>query len=224
MKKAGLLFLIFLYFTIIVRYPIFGETVIFDFALSLSDQNGNTSPVPWEKNNKIYIPAGKMLKFYFRPIQNAFLYLYYLDSDNYLELIFPASFTVFEKAYSWGNHLFIPTENKWFLIDGKVRFDKFYIFVFKHRMIRLEELTNNFVRCTRDTAEVDINIQLQSKHELLEEIKQLLNKSSPNEDHDELVEIIPFSGTIKAVEEEIAQFAKKIEVKEFYAKTIEMEH
>jgi len=168
------------------------------------------------KDFKLNVSPGDKIGVYIEPVENAYVYLYLLDSRKNLELIFPTSMnkSTIQSEFTPRKGTYIPGKYEWFTFDENKGTETFYLIASKKRVTRLEELTKNYL----DAVERDKELAMQK---LLDEItgvkKDIAFKTT-------LERPLSYGGIIRGLEIDIARLAVEVEAENFYSKTIRVKH
>ncbi len=168
-----------------------------------------------KKTDRLSISAGDKIAMYLEPAGNTYVYLYLLDSNDELILLFPAGLGTnnIENQSTLGKGTYIPGKYEWFSFDDKKGYESFYLLASPKRLTKLEQLTKNYAETEK---EKDI-----AKEEVLDEIKGI-KKTLAFETAQE--KPIPFGGRVRSLEIDVADLAVEVKAKDFYSKTIILKH
>lgn len=178
------------------------------------DRVVNIAKVALKKDFKASVSAGDEIAAYVEPGENSYVYLY-LDSRKNLELIFPTSMNkeTLENEFTHGRATYIPGKNEWFTFDENKGTETFYLLASKNRLIGLEELTRQYIAAREEEKNL-------AKQKVLGEMMNIRTNISTN-----VVERpIPFIGTIRGTEIDIAKLAVEVKAENFYSRTIRLKH
>lgn len=168
-----------------------------------------------EKTDRTTISAGDKIAMYLEPDERTYVYLYLLDSNNKLIPLFPRSLVRrhLENELKLGRGTYIPGKHKWFSFDAKKGYETFYLLASPEPLGKLEKLTRNYVETEkeRDLAKQDVLDEIKG-------IKSAVVLETPQENP------ISFSGGVRTLEIDIADLAVEVKAKDFYSKTIVLEH
>ncbi len=168
------------------------------------------------KDFKLTVSPGDKIGVYVEPVENAYVYLYLLDSRKNIELIFPTSMnkSTIQSEFTPRKGTYIPGRYEWFTFDENRGTETFYLIVSKKRVTRLEELTKNYLDADERGKEL-------AKQKLLDEItgvkKDIAFKTT-------LERPLSYGGIIRGLEIDIARLAVEVEAENFYSKTIRVKH
>lgn len=168
-----------------------------------------------KKTETISVSAGDKIAMYLEPDVNTYVYVYLLDSNDNLILLFPASLGTndLENQSKLGKGTYIPGKYEWFSFDDNKGYESFYLLASPRRLSRLEKLTRNYAETEK---EKDL-----AKQEVLDEIKGI-KKTLAFEPAQE--KPIPFGGRVRSLEIDVADLAVDVKAKDFYSKTIILKH
>lgn len=168
------------------------------------------------KDFKLNVVPGDKIGVYIEPVENAYIYLYLLDSRKNLELIFPTSMNknTIESEFTPRKATYIPGKYEWFTFDENRGTETFYLIASKNRLTKLEELTNSYIDADEGNKEF-------AKQNLLDEFtgvkKDIAFKTT-------LERPLSYGGIIRGLEIDIARLAVEVEAENFYSKTIRVKH
>jgi len=168
------------------------------------------------KDFKLIVTPGDKVGVYIEPVENAYVYLYLLDSRKNLELIFPTSMnkSTIQSEFTPRKGTYIPGKYEWFTFDENRGTEMFYLIASKNRLTKLEELTKSYIDADEGNKEF-------AKQKLLDEItgvKKDIAFKTP------LERPLSYGGIIRGLEIDIARLAVEVEAENFYSKTIRVMH
>ncbi len=192
------------------------QNISFNWSIVHTDKKGQKKVLNIKKD--ISLSSGDLLKIFIQPIKNVYVYLYLLDSEDNLTLIFPHKIEDLDNNYVLGQEYNIPEGDSWFSLDESRGTETFYLLASSERLRTLEALTKEYVNSSENAKEA-------VKTKILAEIKNTLRHFSP------LASLfsekpISIAGTFRSSKEEknLADSAIQIKAKNFYSKTIRIEH
>lgn len=209
-KLAISLFLIFL--AIFPFYPSDNSKIKLSWAL-IHTVNGEEAKT-LDITKEMKFNENDTFKFYFLPILNSYIYLYCLDSNKELSLLFPKKIEEFDNKLYFNKSYFIPEDETWISLDNKTGKETFYILVSKKRLTKLEKITNKYIISSTDEIK-----RIKLKQEIIDEIKMIRQKNSKYSVIAEKPTSI--TGTTKGLEN---LNVISVEADNFYSKTIELQH
>jgi hypothetical protein len=168
-----------------------------------------------KKNDKTSVSAGDKIAMYVEPGESTYVYLYLLDSNDNLKLLFPASLgkSNLENEFTVGKGTYIPGKYEWFSFDEKKGYESFYLLASPKRLTKLEKLTRNYVEADKEK-----DLAMEEVLDEIKGIKRTVALETPQE------KPIPFGGGIRSLEIDIANLAVEVKAKDFYSKTIILMH
>lgn len=144
--------LFFIQFLFVLSFILFTDTFLaaetaddkpgsFRRAFIQIDDNGNISPVEQE------IISQKVLKtnyqVFFRPMRDAYLYVLLFGPGDDLVILFPGSFTVFEKAYETFSKYIPENDSLLHVLKNPGKYELHFL-VAENRLVRLEKLIGDY--------------------------------------------------------------------------------
>lgn len=219
MKKRNILFMITLIFSLFLgeAFCVENDQISFYWSLVVKDPVNHTLDEV-DITGDINIPANRFFKFFFMPVKEAYIYLYHYNrNEGVISLYFPESVKDFDRDYAAETKYFLPGASGWFKKDNKKETEYFYLLVSKKRLTTLENLTESYDSFLKSRGQNAKTEELKAK--ILEEIRYLNQTYSDFTRN--MAPPIPFEGNIRGSNEDSPEFfAKSIETKEFYGKTI----
>jgi hypothetical protein len=166
------------------------------------------------------LATGDQLKIFLKPIQDAYIYLFYQDTTDALYLLFPALLSDFDGFYKFNKNYYIPKGEKWFILDDSTGIEKFYLIVSHQRLEKLEKVTGEYLECFYSTATTEEKLK-EARQMVVEEIKTVRLARGQEETREDIVLVAcDFRGM-----GDVYEFhAVEVETDEFYGKTIRIEH
>lgn len=195
------------------------EIICFNWVFAVKDAQGQIKAIDF--NTRTKLTSKDLFKIFLQPIKNAYIYLYFYDSEKQLSLIFPKSIDFFSGNYGPGVKYFIPEHAKWFSVNDSSGVEKFFLIVSKDRLYKLEDLTKEYATIYNDGSSSSYKINA-AKQKVLDE---MTNIKQQNSTFAVLAEKpIPIAGSIRGENAKIESCAIHVEAEVFYAKTIRLEH
>jgi hypothetical protein len=104
-----------------------------------------------KKNDKTSVSAGDKIAMYVEPGESTYVYLYLLDSNDNLKLLFPASLgkSNLENEFTVERAPIYPASMNGFRLMKK-GLRKFYLLASPKRLTKLEKLTRNYVEADKE--------------------------------------------------------------------------
>lgn len=221
-KKSFIVFLAFLF--ILNTLSLFpqseSESLTFLWAFVYQDTDGKINTIDPVKAEARFSAKDKF-KIFLKPVENVYIYLYLLDAQNTLSLVFPEYLKFFQQGYGWGINYHIPEGNNWFYLDENSGTEEFYLLASSERLLKLEQLTDKYI--TLITAKLKNKDDLALlQHLVLDEIKRLrlegFSLLSPPE------RPIPVAGNFRGVGQLTEILATEVSAHGLYIKTIRLIH
>jgi hypothetical protein len=191
-----------------------GQEMSFKWAIILANPKGERGTLSITKNTTVF--SGDSLSIFIRPIERAYVYLYLVDSNDDLSLLFPARISDFDKDYSLAEEYRIP-ELK---LDYHKGTETFFLLASVKRLEKLESLTKAYDSASGRAGEA-------AKSKVIDEITNIqveVRKAMT----DPVETPTPILGTMRTrgvkEETEISSYAIEVSAKNIYSKTIKLEH
>jgi hypothetical protein len=202
-----------------------GQEMSFKWAIILANPKGERGTLSITKNTTVF--SGDSLSIFIRPIERAYVYLYLVDSNDDLSLLFPARISDFDKDYSLAEEYRIP-ELK---LDYHKGTETFFLLASVKRLEKLESLTKVHMSALDRAREEKDNpsrlVQEAAKSKVIDEITNIqveVRKAMT----DPVETPTPILGTMRTrgvkEETEISSYAIEVSAKNIYSKTIKLEH
>ncbi|MCK5568520.1 MAG: DUF4384 domain-containing protein [Spirochaetes bacterium] len=185
----------------------------FKWAFIHQKKSGDIEVLDFSKTVTVF--SGDRLRIFIQPIQNVFIYIYFYDSQKQLSLLFPESFKDFKKSYKSGKSYLMPGEEDWFMLDDNAGIETFYLLASEKRLIDLERLTMDYLKASEKKKEM-------LKFNVLSEIKTVKKNFSKFKTVAE--KPVPIAGSARGINENIEGKAYQVEARQFYGKTLRLEH
>ncbi|HBD94041.1 MAG: hypothetical protein A2015_17345 [Spirochaetes bacterium GWF1_31_7] len=194
------------------------STIQFKWGVLTLDKKTNKT-VGLNFSKPVQLSEGDDIRIYLEPVKNAFIYLYLLDSNNDLMLLFPENFTQFSKNYS-NKPYYIPDAESWFTIDENSGTEEFYLIASKVRQPELESLTGKLQKESEKSTPNSNKIN-ELKKSIIDELARLRKENSTNVAVAE--KPVSTAGTTRSIGE-VTTNATEVLTENFYAKTLRLEH
>jgi Domain of unknown function (DUF4384) len=145
---SSLLFLFILHAQLVHGSPT-GNNLKFRFAIAAQvTADGKAKIIPVE--NGTVLNSGDFIKFYLESITVCYFYIFYVNSQNELSLLFPQH--PYFEPFSPSTSIFVPEPNRWFELDSKTGKESFYLLASETRLKHLENLYQNHLKITDKSA------------------------------------------------------------------------
>jgi len=126
-----------------------GNNLKFRFAIAAQvTADGKAKIIPVE--NGTVLNSGDFIKFYLESLTVCYFYIFYVNSQGELSLLFPQH-PDFE-TFSPSTPIFVPEQNSWFELDSKTGKESFYLLASETRLKHLENLYQNHLKITDKSA------------------------------------------------------------------------
>ena len=214
--KKSLILIIFLPVFLFSSWSADSKKIVFKW--SIFKKINETSYESIEANGNEKHKEGDQFKIYVKPIENVYIYIYSLDSENSLDLVFPKNGDFFKKYYKMNDAYFLPDEDGWYEITGKGT-EKFYLLASYERLKKIESLTKTYLKLIDNQSNKKF---AEAKMELLNEIDSTRKQYSQFKVYAEKPTSI--AGVSRSLEAKIKQLAIHVEADKFYGKIIRLEH
>ncbi|MBN1799342.1 MAG: DUF4384 domain-containing protein [Spirochaetales bacterium] len=174
------------------------------------------------------LKPGDKLKIYLEPHTYTYLYLFLLDSQNKLHLLFPDNFFLnpatlnfFGADYTIHNKYFIPSTNSWLVLDDRTGTEEFYLLASKKRLAELEKAVKDYYQASIIKQKDDREIK-QKQQQVLDKLRELRKQYSSFVGFNE--KPVTVTGEFRGVSEEMEFTANRVTTQDFYAQTIRILH
>lgn len=168
--------------------------------------------------NDISVVPGDRVRLFVEPSEKTYVYLFFHDSKNNLQLIFPKRVENLDNTKYYGKQYTIP-ENGWISIDNHQKgTERFYLLASNKRLIELELLIKKYL-------EVSIESKELAKSKVIAKIKNL--RRTHNNFLQPTKNPLPISEQKQIKGKELHSGTHNINIVEtlnFYSKTIRLEH
>ncbi len=186
-----------------------GQEMSFKWATILADNKGERGTLSITKNTTVF--SGDLLSIFIQPIERAYVYLYLVDSNDDLSLLFPARISDFDKDYSFGKKYHIPGK-----ITPPKGTETFFLLASVKRLEKLESLTKAHMFASgraREAAKAKVIAEIKDVKRDFSGLKEFAEKPTP----------LLSTMRTRGVEEE-TDYAIEVSAKDIYSKTIRLEH
>lgn len=210
-----IILLLFFFISQVVFADVTGkdQLIKFNWAFIRLDIEGRIETVDF--GDRVTAYSGDQIKIFLQPVGTVYLYLYFYSSQKELSLLFPASLEDFEHSYRDGEGYYIPSNDRWFVLDEKKGVETFYLLASVTRLKTLEEATIGFLNAPEKKREM-------LKLKLMTEIKGIRKRHSELKVRAE--KPLSIAGTVRGVDTEMAHYVFEVESEEFYGKTLRIDH
>jgi hypothetical protein len=196
------------------------KSLTFLWAFLYQDKTGGVKTVDPIKS-EILLAEKDRFKIYIKPIENAYVYVFLLDSAQALSLVFPEYLDFFRQGYTWGTSYHIPEGDNWLYLDEKGGTEEFYLLASSERLIKLEQATREYLK-QLSAKQKDSETLALSQKLVLDEIKRLrLENFSVQAVPERPVSI---AGNYRGVGKLDEVLATEVKTTGFYAKTVRIMH
>ncbi len=190
------------------------QNIVFNWAILHKEKSGQKKALNLKR--KLLLFSGDEFKIFIQPIENVYIYLYLLDTDDNLSLLFPYRIEDLDDNYVLGHEYYFP-QTGWAYMDENIGTETFYMLASSERLHTLEVLTSEYGKASGNTKK-----SVQAK--VLAEIKSTFMRFSSLADLF-AEKPIPKAGTLRSLEKkDPADSAVQIKAENFYGKTIRIEH
>jgi hypothetical protein len=222
MKKYLLVIFLFLFsFPLLSFSP--KQTTPLSFAWAFISLGGDGEAASIDCTQPVIpMKTGDRIKLYIKPIDNAFIYLFLLDTENRLHLLFPENLEFFDTDYTFGNQYIIPEGRTWFSLDEPEGMEYFYLIGSRERLSGLERLTAAYILLCDNTSPGDPQKRDAAQEAIIEEIRSIQKGTSPLAEG--LETPVPISGSFRTVEEVAGNPAVLVQSEDVYVRTIRIRH
>ena len=188
--------------------------LVFTYAFLYKSEVDEVKSISKEETS-IRVKDGDRIKIFLKPIQNAYIYLFFHDAEGDIHLLFPELISDFE-YYSFGRVYYYPQGDEWDTIRIAPDTEKIYLIASINRLKNLEQITNAYIKRYTQTS-MSSKETNSARYNLLTEIKKLqLDHTSFPDIKEELVVI---AGEFRG-ENDINFHAIKVSADTCYIKTI----
>jgi hypothetical protein len=190
-----------------------GASLSLKWAFTRVEANGQRRVVDFSKSPSI--SSGDRLQIYLEPVSRSYIFLFLLDSQKNLTLLYPDDARVPAAGGGDGAARLLPGEEEWFTVDESRGEEQFFLIASAKRLKRLEDLTAAWMRNPKSS---------DAKALVLEEIKAL--RRSHSSAVAAVEKGVPMAGTFqsRSVSPDILGEATFVETREFYYKTLRLPH
>jgi hypothetical protein len=193
----------------------------FEWAFGVLGYEGKT-PIPIPITRDTVLKSGDEMKMMVKMTKDCFVYAVYLDSQGELALLFPYSIRQIQTDYVVAKPYYIPKGRNWMMLDKNTGKEIFFLVGSAERLLDLEAKLGNYF--SADPA--DRKPLAQS---VVSEIRGLRSRYSTfatlAEKPLSIGGNIRSTDTVKVVRRpDVADIATQISAKNFYSKTITIDH
>jgi hypothetical protein len=193
------------------------DTIAFQIALGAINAHGSIHNL--DIFQEIQLQKDCSIKFYLSPLKKCYMYIINHDAEGNVTLYFSPENISHVKQTGTGDFFIPPDEDYWLKVKDDADFDKFYLLV---STVPLKDLQRKMKSYSKALLKNDENEIIERKHELLEKIRILINKTAPTVTIKQPIDI---TGTLKGNQEDLKSFAITLESKgDIYAHTIWIIH
>jgi hypothetical protein len=193
----------------------------FDWAFGVLGYNGKT-PVPIPITRDTVLKSGDEIKMMVKITKECYVYVVYLDSQGDLSLRFPYSIRQLQTDYVVAKPYYIPKGRDWMILDKNAGKEIFFLVSSTERLLDLEVKLGNYYSA-------DPSNRKPLADEVVSEIRGLRKRYSTfatiAEKPLSIGGNIRSTDTVKVVRRpDVADIATQISAKNFYSKTITIDH
>jgi hypothetical protein len=194
----------------------------FEWAFGVLRHTGK-APVLTPITRDTVLKTGDEIKMLVKPTKDCYVYLVYLDSQGELNLLFPYSIRQLQTDYIIGKPYYIPKGRTWMTMDQNTGKEIFFLVASTERLLSLEVKLGNYFS-------VDPSERKPLAEGVVSEIRGLRKQYSTfatiAEKPMTIGGNIRSTDTLKTVARrpDVADIATEISAKNFYSKTITIDH
>jgi hypothetical protein len=160
------------------------------------------------------------IKIFLKPVKNAYIYLFFQDTEYTLYLLFPTAISHFDGFYQCNKNYYVTKGDEWFVLDDSSFTERLYFIVSEERLTALEALTNAYLSCYYSKTQQEAKLK-EARQKVVEAIKIVrLEHGQEDIKEDIVLAACDFSGMGNENEGK----AMEVEADGIYAKAIWGEH
>ncbi|MBN1837765.1 MAG: DUF4384 domain-containing protein [Spirochaetales bacterium] len=195
------------------------ERVIrFSWALTVQNASHVNSAVDYNRN-VLNLRSGDRFRITLRPETPCCFYVFLHDSQRRLFLLFPESLEFRQEEPPIGSGYSLPGSDSWYYLDQNRGVETFYLIASPGRLADLEAATRRYLQ-RREHPEG--SVAAAAKHEVLDEIKRILNENSRLSGKAE--KPLALAGDFRGVNGEEQVHGLAVATSRVYVKTIRLRH
>ncbi|PIE70533.1 MAG: hypothetical protein CSA22_07480 [Deltaproteobacteria bacterium] len=184
--------------------------VIFKWAFRIETSEGMKT---LDLSSRPHLNTGDVIQIFIEPVKNAHVYLYLLDPDMNLQLIYPSENVMSGAPHPAPDEYTIPEPPNRFQLTPPSGTEKFYLLASHSRMTDLESVTQNYLK--------DIDND-DAKSRVIQTIKQKIRNASRFSKSAE--KGVPITGTLRTRGQDTLSNVTEVIAEDFYGKVIRMPH
>jgi hypothetical protein len=210
----------FLLFFVICLPAFSGDNNKISFKWSFVKQLKDDRAELLDFSKEVKMTKDDKFKILFVPEKKIYFYIYYLDYNNELSLLFPENI---DEEVKVGVTYSIPSEHgEWLQFEDGHGTDRFYIIASNTRLSNLDKFTKELQKNVEKNADADkIN---NSKKNVVDEIQNLRNRNSKYAVYAEKPTSIAGTSRGIADKKDGKEFMILVEAEKFYAKILRINH
>ena len=216
MKRLSILILI-LFSTVYLFAQEDSKDIRFAWGIIYRNENGEIKLADIE--NDVRLNQNEKFKFYLKPDNSTYLYLFYLSSEGELTVLFPDK-NMFH-TYSRGakSDIYIPASTEWFLLslDDPDAADKVYLLASSKKIKELDVLIKKFIDYT-DKSRLENSDDIKDK--IIQKIILTIKEHSQFVSYS--VKPTSTAGGTRSVP--VEGYYQEISAKDFYARIFEIKY
>jgi len=208
--------LIFIFSFVLGIFSDDSSKMIFNWQFLRKNSKGIIESIDFNKD--VVFAKDDQLKITINPVQNSYIYLYYVDNTNELTILFPDNF---DSSYKMGQIYDIPgNKEDWFVFDTQKGIDRFYMLASNTRLAKLENLSKNYQKLVNNKSSSDkIN---NAKKDLLDEIQNIQASNSKFKVFAEKPTSI--AGVSRGITNNSKDMMINVEAEKYYGKIFKINH
>jgi hypothetical protein len=193
----------------------------FEWAFGVLGYKGNT-PIPLPITHDTVLKSGDEIKMMVKMTKDCFVYVVYLDSQGDLTLLFPYTIRQLQTDYVAAKPYYIPKGRNWMMLDRNIGREIFFLIGSTERLLDLEAKLGNYYSA-------DPSDRKLLARDVVSEIRGLRNRYSMFATLAE--KPVTIGGNIRSTDTvkvarrpDVADIATQISAKNFFSKTITIDH
>jgi hypothetical protein len=193
----------------------------FEWAFGVLGYNGKT-PVPIRITRDTVLKSGDEIKMMVKMTKECYVYAVYLDSQGDLTMLFPCTIRQLQTDYVMAKPYYYPKDRSWMTLDKNTGKEIFFLVASTERLLDLEVKLGNYYSADHSKRKPLVD-------EVVSEIRGLRKRYSTFATIAEkpltIGGNIRSTDTVKVVRRpDVADIAIQISAKNFYSKTITIDH
>ena len=167
----------------------------------------------------VELRSGDRFKILVKPASSCFLYLFLHDSQQELSVLFPEGFATSEHALRADRRYRLPAPERWYYLDDKPGVETLYLIASPERLRRLEARAEEH---QRRRSRPESAQAIETKYEVLDEIKRMINESSSLSSKAERP--VAVAGDVRGITDEDSLSGLEVVTRGVYVRTIRLRH